>query len=405
MTMTATTENATPTPPKLELVPGGKGKAKPAKFRLADRNTAPVSQLLDALERTTSDRTVKMLRKEIVVRARGRGGWPAMPWAEIGKLIAHDDTELAAEVLKYWHRKPTLTALLRMLDDPREPVADEARAEIISRMEGDRRRPEWRPSAQLTPDQARKLVHHPDTAIAAAAVRCAASVLSDRTLRSLARSEQVEVANLAAALIAKARYEACSKLSDDELRAVLVKSPKDAAAWRVAAVRMRGEITGPTSFIGLYDRSDLEVTDRQIVDGDALLLEHVEGWHAYRGGAPARYRAASYIGGISGDGTGAWAARVSSSITSVRGALEELEPAAVKNAREKSKRVVRQGDVYAVETTPAHEDAYAPGRHDWDRETRVLSHPEHAAVTIPYPVRFVEQTARAMVGSGARYGD
>lgn len=378
---------------------------KPAKFRLADRGTAPLSELLEALERTESERTAKMLRREISDRVRGIGSGPKAPEAQARKLIVHPDGKVASDALHYWHQQPTLSALLRMLDDTREGIADEARAEIVSRLEGSRRQPGWRPSAQLAPEQARKLIHHDDAAVATAAMRRAAPVLSERTLRSLARSEQAEMAQLAAALLEQAHYEAYDGLPDNELRAVLVQDPRDAAAWRVVERRMEAEITGPTSFVGNYDRSELEVTDRQIVDGDALMLQHVEGWHYYSRSVPARYRAASYVGGISGDGTGAWAARVSSSITTVRGALKELEPAAVCSARERGKRIIRQGDLYAIETTAAHEDTYAPGRHDWDPATRVLSHPEHAAITIPFPVRFVEQTARAMRGVGARGGD
>ncbi|MHB1504858.1 MAG: hypothetical protein ACYCTL_12745 [Acidimicrobiales bacterium] len=433
------------------------------KFRLADRATAPLPQLLAALERTQSERTAKMLRTEIAYRVWGHDGRHTLSRAEARKLIDHPDVVLATNVLQAAHQHVPMSDLLRLLEDPRESIAREARGEIVSRIMGTRRWPEWYRDTRFTPEQARKLIHHPDAKIAAAAVRCATPVLSTRTLRSLARSEQVEVAvaaiergglaklgattlrslarsehpevavaaikvggsarlgattlrslarsehpevaKLASDMLAEAAYAEAAGLSDDELLARLVADPKDATAWRVAAVRMVRHITGPTHFVGNYDASYLEVTDRQIIDGDALLLQHVEGWHYYSRRHPCRYRAASYIGGISGDGTGAWTARVSSSITAVTAALAELEPAAVRNAREKGKRVIRQGDLYAVETTPAHEGAYAPGRHEWDPTTRILTHPEHAAITIPYPVRFLEQTARAMRGAGSRGGD
>jgi hypothetical protein len=89
-------------------------------------------------------------------------------------------------------------------------------------------------------------------------------------------------------------------------------------------------------------------------------------------------------------------------------ALAYLEPAEVQRARAKGRRVLRQGDVFAVETTASH-DTREPlqlGRHHWDPQTHTLTHDDpdnpHAELHLPFPVRFVRQHALVMGRGGGR---
>lgn len=178
----------------------------------------------------------------------------------------------------------------------------------------------------------------------------------------------------------------------------------DSAAWDALETAVEARIDGPTEFEGRYGTSELEWT-HAVVDGQPVLCGHVEGWHAY-GRSPARYRAATYVGGF--DDSGVWVVRVTSSATTVHAALAALVPAEVAKARGAGKRVVRQGDVYGVETTKAHDAAsgsVAWTRHVWDADARTLTHPEHATVRIPFPVRFVRQSVLPMRGTGRTAGD
>src|SRR5438309_1072507 len=72
------------------------------------------------------------------------------------------------------------------------------------------------------------------------------------------------------------------------------------------------------------------------------------------------------------------ATRISGTIETVHGALAWLTPAAVTAALASGRRVERQGDVYAIETTrPCDGKGELPGNHAWDAGRRVLAHPEH----------------------------
>jgi hypothetical protein len=187
----------------------------------------------------------------------------------------------------------------------------------------------------------------------------------------------------------------------------LVGATRDDATWRQRArlakagwhldepaVReaLAGQIEalcdGPTGFSGLYSSASLHVAEARVVDGWPVLCLHVEGWQAYSRG-PARYRRASYVGGI-GD-SGLWCRRVTGDIESVDQALADLVPAEGRGWR------ARQGDVLAVPTTQAHDAPSGPvlgTRHLWDAVTRTLTHPEHAPVRVAFPCRFVVQRTR-----------
>lgn len=146
----------------------------------------------------------------------------------------------------------------------------------------------------------------------------------------------------------------------------------------------------------------LRVTSRH----DGLVLLHASGWRQYAGQRSHR-ATLSYLCGHE-DGQD-WAVRVPGTITTVREALTWITPAEVQRARAAGRRVLRQGDVYAIETAKAHDGkGTLPERHAWDPGTRLLSHPEHPPLQLPYPVRFVPQRAYGMgrgAGHGQGYGD
>jgi hypothetical protein len=191
-------------------------------------------------------------------------------------------------------------------------------------------------------------------------------------------------------------------------------------------VRLAGIYTAEIARRGGETRIDakssahaLRFADRQRVEGAWLTLLRVEGWRYY-GGREGHHRATlAYLCGR--DDAGLWATRVPGTCTTVRAALDRLTPNDVTiaqfDARERGKRrrVLRQGDIYAVETNAAHDTPSGPvgearrtsagvlfNSHVWDAETRMLMHVpaegegRHAALYLPHPVRFVQQRTYAM---------
>jgi hypothetical protein len=163
--------------------------------------------------------------------------------------------------------------------------------------------------------------------------------------------------------------------------------------------RRGGELTIEDQFGNV---APLKITDRQY----HLALLHAEGWRAY-GRAKPRYAQLSYLCGQEDGQT--WAVRVPGTIQSITGAVQWVTPAAVHHARISRRRIERQGDVYAIETSKPHDGGGAaelPENHTWDPVTRVLAHPEHRNLHLPYPVRFVRQNVYGMGrGAGRVYGD
>jgi hypothetical protein len=165
-----------------------------------------------------------------------------------------------------------------------------------------------------------------------------------------------------------------------------------------AEVERRG---GETSITGNYGAEGLKITDT----ADGLYLLHAEGFRAYSRQHGCHWTVLSYLCGTE-DGQ-LWAVRVPGTHTTVWSALAWLEPAAVRRARAAGKQVWRQGDLYAVGTTRAHDGkGELPDRHAWDPETRTLTHPQHPALRLPDPVRFVQQRVYGMGrGAGRAGGD
>lgn len=168
------------------------------------------------------------------------------------------------------------------------------------------------------------------------------------------------------------------------------------ARYTDEVARRGGEIT-----IDSDSRSvPLAIADRT----GGLVLLRADGWRKY--GRDGHRRASlAYLCGREDGQT--WAVRVPATVTTVSGALYWLEPATVRDARRAGRRVARQGDMYAVETTKAHDGkGELPESHIWDAATRVLAHPQHGTLSLPYPVRFIAQNAYGMGrGAGRAFGD
>jgi hypothetical protein len=176
-------------------------------------------------------------------------------------------------------------------------------------------------------------------------------------------------------------------------------------ARAVAEVDRRG---GETTIEGRYGVESLAIVDRDRSAG--LLLLHAEGWRHYSSRFGSRRASLSYLYGV--DDAGPWAVRVPGTVTTVAGALAWITPADVVAAIAAGRRVERQGDVYAVETTRAYDGrGDLPAAHFWDAQMRTLTHMpgdgrSHAPLMLPYPVRFVRQRVYGMGrGAGRSNGD
>lgn len=137
-----------------------------------------------------------------------------------------------------------------------------------------------------------------------------------------------------------------------------------------------------------------------------LVLLGADGWRYYSRAAGSHSASLRYLCGE--DDSGPFAVRVAGSVQSVSGALEWLEPTAVRRARLAGRRVLRQGDVYVVESTRDHFDDL-PDAHRWNSRTRYLTHHpddgrKHRPIKVSFLARAYPQRTYAM-GRGGRWGD
>lgn len=199
------------------------------------------------------------------------------------------------------------------------------------------------------------------------------------------------------------RREAARPAWDKDVRRgpVLASLARRADARVVDRYAAEIERRGGETTIDSDSRSvPLAIADRTV----GLTLLTASGWRKY-GRQGHRQATLAYLCGREDGQT--WAVRVPGTVTTVSGALHWLEPAAVRDARLAGRRVVRQGDVYAVETTRAHDGkGELPDSHIWDADARVLAHPQHGTLSLPCPVRFIAQNAYGMGrGAGRGFGD
>jgi hypothetical protein len=158
--------------------------------------------------------------------------------------------------------------------------------------------------------------------------------------------------------------------------------------------RRGGEITIETGGRPI----ELSVSNRR----DGLVVLRAEGWRKYSNSFGSRPASLAYLCGFE-DGQ-LWAVRLPGTITTVGEALRWLTPAVVRAALSTGRAVLRQGDVYAIQTTRNHDGTGdLPENHVWDAATRTLSHPQHGDLTIEFPVRFIRQSVYGM-GRGAGRG-
>lgn len=164
-----------------------------------------------------------------------------------------------------------------------------------------------------------------------------------------------------------------------------------------AEIERRGGETGIPTDSGMIP---LAVRDRD-ARRDLTLLG-ASGWRFYSK-RESHFAELAYLCGS--DDSGLWAIRVPGTLRTVNEAMRWSTP--VVAARREH---LRQGDVYAVRTTAAHDGTGVedlPAHHVWDPQARTLTHVSdgrrHETLTIPWPVRFVRQRQLGM-GRGAGRG-
>jgi hypothetical protein len=229
-------------------------------------------------------------------------------------------------------------------------------------------------------------------------VRALASFLAEHSLPG--RRSKTAIARLRRERAGR-QYVAPRRLSVQErLVARLVGQAEEEIKRRGGEVVISGQY-GDT-FLSLWDRDP----------GQRILLVGAEGWRHYSRSFGARRASLAYLYGM--DDSGPWAVRVPGTLRTVAEALAWLEPKDVTDARAAGRRVRRQGDVYAVETTAARDGAGVgdlPDGHRWNPTTRFLTHRpadgrRHRPLRVPFPVRFVRQRAYGMGrGAGRGFGD
>lgn len=173
---------------------------------------------------------------------------------------------------------------------------------------------------------------------------------------------------------------------------------------RAEILRRGGEV----EILGKNDRVSGSLYLAHRSRAQRIILVRAEGWRYYSSRSPLRRVELAYLYGT--DDAGPWAVRVPGTVRSVAEGLDWLTPAAVKEARRQGRRVRRQGDVYAVETTARRDGrgvADLPEGHQWRASTRYLVHTpadgrKHRPLKLAFPVEFIPQRAYEMGRSGAR---
>lgn len=151
--------------------------------------------------------------------------------------------------------------------------------------------------------------------------------------------------------------------------------------WARQEIEKRG---GEIEIVGRYGTEEVGLLDSGQSEGRAVHLVGCDGWRQYSRAFGARRAALRYLYGV--DDSGRWAVRVPGTVESVREGLDWLEPAKVKRARERGKRVFRQGNVYLVETSAKYSETgecFALGEHRYFSHARVMLHGEHAPLRVP----------------------
>ena len=145
-------------------------------------------------------------------------------------------------------------------------------------------------------------------------------------------------------------------------------------------------------------RRSFNVTDRDVEN--RLWVINASAKYHYSNRFGDWWNNASWLAGY--DEGQLFAVRVPSSITTVEEALSYMKPAAVHNAECDGRWVGRQGDVYAVEKIAGDDntEAIRYTRHNYNKETRELTHPQHKTLRIPLNVKAVRFYVQKTTDSG-----
>lgn len=138
---------------------------------------------------------------------------------------------------------------------------------------------------------------------------------------------------------------------------------------------------------------------RHVSPGRRLWLCYYGAWFEYSRSFGSRFLEAGYLCGR--DDGQYFAVRVPSTCRTVDEALEWLTPGAVKKAQAEGRWVERQGDVWLVELKAGRDNVTAlPRSHHYDRETRIMAHPQHGSVAVPAHVRAVRTYNQIQIATG-----
>ena len=146
-------------------------------------------------------------------------------------------------------------------------------------------------------------------------------------------------------------------------------------------IKNRGfEVGFSTGYKGEPWSKSKEVEIECVEKRRGLRLYVLEGWKKYSRNVVYSCRLV-YLAGV--ERGNYWAVRCPATVTTIDEALDYTTPAVVKKAKAQGRKILRQGDVFIIEQKrePASLGAL-------DRETRVLSHPTHKDVHVPFPCKF-----------------
>jgi hypothetical protein len=170
----------------------------------------------------------------------------------------------------------------------------------------------------------------------------------------------------------------------------------------IGEIQKRG---GETEILGKKNRVNASLSLKETSEKRGkLTLLTAHGWRFYSNRFGSRLASLAYLCGI--DDNGPWAVRIPGTIVSIKDAIDWVEPNAVKKARSKNQKILRQGDVYVIQSRKdLAQITDLPPNHQWNPETRILSHlgkKSHKPLHVPFPCKFVEQKVYRMGRSGRR---
>ena len=129
---------------------------------------------------------------------------------------------------------------------------------------------------------------------------------------------------------------------------------------------------------------ELELVDTGKSERKTVHLLGCEGWRYYSRNFGSKHATLRYLVGT--DDSGSWAVRVPGTCESVSEAVKFVTPAIVVKARAKKRRVLRQGNLYLVESPRSKNYLDSNehfGGHEYYKNARVILHSEHQPLLVP----------------------